>query len=340
VTESSAPQGFPAPGPELPLPVFATAATGLPPHYYSDPLVTAPGLRLTGWWMRLRMTLRQIWRPLLIIATLAAVPSTVLGLYQASQSLNGVMSIRPGYTLVAGSLLSLVLGFVADAIGLGASTWLVVRRAVGQPAGLGGALSHGLRRAAPMLGWQLLYYAGGALGLVLLFGLSQCIGVAGILLALPVALIGALTFSVFGALIQTIVAVRGSDSPIRMSWGLVSANFGVASGRILLTFLIGVAPSVVIVGAATIATEVTHPGFAGSMSVALLTGAANVWSGMILPVGLLLTYAELRARAMPMLASDILDAMEPRPVDWATRDWSTWSQTRPPLPSRSPAPGE
>jgi hypothetical protein len=61
---------------------------------------------------------------------------------------------------------------------------------------------------------------------------------------------------------------------------------------------------------------------------------------MILPVGLLLTYAELRARAMPMLASDILDAMEPRPLDWATRDWSTWSQTRPPLPSRSPAPGE
>ncbi len=340
MTESSAPQGFPAPGPELPLPVFATAAAGLPPHYYSDPLVTAPGLGFTGWWMRLRMTLRQVGRPLLIIAGLAAVPSIVLGFYQATQSARSGVSIEPGHVLVGGALLSLVLSFVAGAIGLGASTWLVVRRAVGQPAGLGGALSHGLRRAAPILGWQLLYYGGGTLGLVLLFGLSQCIGAVGVLLALPVAMIGALAFLVFGALIQTIVAVRGSDNPIRMSWGLVSANFGVASGRILLTLLIGAGPSVVIVGAATIATELVHAGFAGSVSVALLTAAANVWKGMILPVGLLLTYAELRARAMPMLASDILDAMEPRPLDWATRDWSTWSETRPPLPSRSPSSGE
>jgi hypothetical protein len=340
VTESSAPQGFPAPGPELPLPVFAAAAAGLPPHYYSDPLVTAPGLRLTGWWMRLRMTLRQVGRPLLIIAGLAAVPSVVLSFYQATQSPHSGVSIAPGRVLLGGALMSVVLSFVAGAIGLGASTWLVVRRAAGQPAGLGGALSHGLRRAAPMLGWEFLYYAGGTLGVMLLFGLSQCIGAVGVLLALPVALIGFLAFMVFGALIQTIVAVRGSDNPIRMSWGLVSANFGVASGRILLTFLIGAAPSVVIVAVGTITTELAHAGFAGTVAVTLLAAASNVWKGMILPVGMLLTYAELRARAMPMLASDILDAMEPRPLDWATRDWSTWSQTRPPLPSRSPAPGE
>src|SRR5262249_34826192 len=154
-------QELPAPAGDLPVPFFALAAT-TPPYYYTDPIVTAAGLGFTGWWRRIWMTLRKTWRPLLVVAVLAAGSSVALVLHQTAPSPIGSPESSAGILARVVSL-SFVVGFVAGSFGLGASTWLVVRLATGRPAGLASALNHGLRRLLPMVGWTVLYYAGAAL---------------------------------------------------------------------------------------------------------------------------------------------------------------------------------
>jgi hypothetical protein len=299
----------------FPIPFFATAPGALPPHYYTDPLVTVPGVGFTGWWARLTATLRETWRQLVIIGVIVAAPEVFVSLTARS---SGVPSAVVATAVGVG-----IVGLIAGSWGTGASVWTIVRRANGAPSGLSGAALHGLKRALPMIGWQLLYGLALVVPAFVVLLLAQCAGAPGLVLGLLLIVACAFVGGVLGALIPTIVALRGSDSPIATSWEVVRAGFGAALGRILLVCLIGSGPGVVVGMATSTLTFSQAPGSLPSAPVsavsAVLAGAATAWSTMIVSIGLLLTYAELRARLTPITSADLLEAMEPRAILWAGR---------------------
>jgi hypothetical protein len=145
-------------------------------------------------------------------------------------------------------------------------------------------MRYGLARAAALWLWTIL------VGLVVLVGLCACV-LPGIYLSYATCLFG------FIALFE-----RGKN-PIARSFGLTHANFGPTLGRVAIVFAIAFVYRLVvgvIFGAIGVAVAMgslnsfTHNFVNGIVSaIATLVTAPAIAVGL---VGLLPTYAELRAR--------------------------------------------
>lgn len=263
-----------------------------------DPLVP-PGSGLTPLYERLTATLARSWRTLggIILLTFA-LPQVVSGLVGLALGFGiglGALQFTSDDALGAGALA--VAGLVAlllqiavlfiNAIGWGAGIWAVTQEAAGQPASIGDALRAGLRRSGPMFGWYLLFW------LMVVGGLIACI--------LP----GIYLF-VAGSLFSFVVIYERGRGGIGRSFGLVNRQFGAALGRVLLLMLtylvVNLAVSCllgVVSGGASFAAPVgdsLEVAAGVQVVITLVEAAVAVPLTMVMLVGLLLTYTQLRAR--------------------------------------------
>ncbi|MGH3681679.1 MAG: hypothetical protein ACRDT2_15715 [Natronosporangium sp.] len=281
-----------------------------------DPLVPPPGPGLSPLYERLTATLGRSFRTLGVILLLTfALPQFLLSLLGVAPSLQfgqtgfDVSSADPDRvetgpvvaTLLIGLLVQLLVWFV-NAVGWGAGIWAVTREAAGQPAPVGAALQVGLRRSGPMFGGFLL------LTVMVLAGLLACV--------LP-----GLYLAVAGSLFSFVVIYERGRSGIGRSFGLVHRQFGAALGRVLLLVVTYLGVTLLVsclLG--LLSGSALPPGTPGGDSpevatwlqvVTNLIGAAvDLPMTMLLLVGTLLTYTQLRARKEPLSTGQLQAAAD------------------------------
>lgn len=321
--------GYPPPGYDYPPPgygptVFGStgyAQPGYPPYgyppgaygaYASDPLVPAPGGGVSAWWTQSWRAFGRSWKQLLpIVLVTMTIPALVFtAIYVA------VLSGGPLYTVatrfeapdtvtvhwqrvlvlaVVGALYGLITVFVTSA-GWAAAMWTVTRQAAAAPAPLGAALAFGLRRCASVGGTILL------VGLMVFAGFIACI-VPGLYLAVASSLI-----------VPFLLFERGSGA-IGSSFRAVNANFGAVLGRLLIAFLVtsgaSIALSAITLPVASTSVNADGTIHTGSLVLqSLLSSVVSIPSSMFLIITVLMTYAQMRARAVPTTVGDLATALD------------------------------
>ena len=270
-----------------------------------DPLVPQPGTRLEAWTERITGTLRRSWLPVgLILLVLVAAPNILFGILGAglgaavefAPETSAEAFRRPEFAIgTIGVLLLLgLITIILNALAWASSIWAITQGAVGQPAPLGDAIRAGARRMWPMLGWYILY------GLMCGVGLVFCL-LPGLYLALA------------GSLFSFVVMYERGTGPIGRSFSIVHREFGAALGRVLLLALVYLGVSVLVsdavgggaLGAGAIdfsaAESGSSPVSIGFQVVGQIVSAAvAIPLELLLIVGLLVTYTQLRARHEPV----------------------------------------
>ncbi|MFI7603757.1 hypothetical protein ACIBTV_01380 [Micromonospora sp. NPDC049366] len=268
----------------------------------SDPLVTAPGLGLAGWFDRCLGAVRRGWRILLPILLLTQVlPAAALSVLsygidpsaEWEASTGGDPAALPdNFVSDLGTMLlvliggSLVLGFV-QGLGWAAGTWVVTRQAAGEPVALGAALRYGLRRALGLWGWTLL--------IAVLVGLGFCFCVLpGVYLAFALSMAGP-------------VYLYERDNPIGRSFRMFHDRLGMLLGRVALVFGAVIVFGFVVsmlegVGTALFGTDPfgSAGSAAGVVAVIAVTAVLTLPAHLAQLVGLVVTYAEQRGQEAPV----------------------------------------
>lgn len=237
----------------------------------SDPLVPA---NLGGWFERVIGVIRRSFVPLLVIQVAVAVVDLIFWV-TAIQLTSGVAASgvsSPGAALGL-ILLGLVVLLVVNVSAQGASIFVAIRNAAGEPTSVGTTLGFAASRALPLLGWGLVAAIMTGVGFLLLIA-------PGIYLAI-----------VFGATLTGVVAVERKN--IDRCFQLVHRRFWPTAGRLLLAFLIAFIYSLVI---NSIVAIVTSPDTVAAIAVLYI---------LTIPVGIatvavtVVTYAELRFHESP-----------------------------------------
>lgn len=220
---------------------------------------------LRGWWDRVLGVVRRSMVPLLTIQLGAAVVSAVLT-YVLNLALPD--QVNPdgfdGFLV----LLTLLIGVAVGAVVQGASVYVAIKDAAGQPSTASEGMRFALGRAPLLIGWGLM-----ALALIML----------GFLLIVP----GFYLAIVFGAALAGVVAVERAG--IARCLELVNRRFWPTAGRIVPAALVGavysfgIAPYVV----SSLST-------ARSISEAALQAVVGVPLSMAAVGVAVVTYAELR----------------------------------------------
>ncbi|MEV1285905.1 hypothetical protein [Micromonospora sp. NPDC049679] len=301
------PPGYPIPAGAYP-PGWGYWPSG--PGYLdpNDPLVTPPGVGISGWLARVGgMVRRSWWMVLLIMLVTQAVPAVVLGLatlplrqnvtpvYGAGEP--DAAQFEPlfrdfvafvGVVIVAAVLISLI-----QSMGWAAGTWAVTRQALGEPVRLGAALRYGLRRAPALWGWSLLA------GVIVAAGFCACV-LPGIYFIFVLSLVGP-------------IVLFERANPIGRSFRMFHNRFGMVLGRVAVVALVAAAGNVVVVGVlgslGMVAVDVDQTGSVGlSVGIVAMTLVAALLNlplyGVYL-VGLVVTYAEQRAQEAPVTAGQL-----------------------------------
>lgn len=260
--------------------------------YAYDPLVPDPYGGLTPLFDRLRETLNRSGGQLLLIFLLTfALPQLAHGIATSvvmpgpSVSLlspvelesAGGFSVTPAAALVV--MLGAVVTMLVTAIGWGAGIWAVTQAAAGYPADLAAAFTAGVRRLGPMFGWYLLY------SLMVAVGAAAC-------------LLPGLYLAVAGSLFSFVIVFERERNPFGRSFSLVHRAFGQVLGRVALLGLVTIGASCVVsLCGNLLGGGLGLVGFLmGDIATALLTAPV----GVLLLVGLLLTYTQARARQEPV----------------------------------------
>jgi hypothetical protein len=265
-----------------------------------DPLVTPPPQGFGGWWSRLWKTLGRSWKQLaLIIAVTSGLPALVFSLISSdsfssvldemrTRQQEGVTGFPPDLiTLYATLIGTQIVSAYLSAVGWGASIWTVTRQAAGMPAPFGQAMGYGLKNSLRIFGWLLLY------GLMIGLGAVCCV-LPGIYFALAGSMI-----------VPLVIFSRGSISD---SFRMVNKNFGAVLGRVLLVFAITLAVGL-IGGVASGVFGAAMP-TSGALAVSgTISAVLSIPTEMLLIVGILLTFAELRAREMPTTTTMLAQAL-------------------------------
>jgi hypothetical protein len=265
----------------------------------TDPLVPPPGGGFDAWFSRLTATLRRSWRSLLVVLGLThALPSVAfgvialvyLGTFTSIYSLNQPTGAQdePGAIFGGFLVLAIVLGVVislVQSLGYAAATWIVAREAAGEPAPLGAAMRYGLGRMVGLWGWTLAY------GIIVGVGFCLCI-LPGVYFGLALALFGP-------------VYVFERENPFGRAWRMFHDNFGPVLGRVALIAASVIAVQVVVSLLQNILTVVGGgPNSSAAVAIGLVMGLIGVLvmliPTMIQVVGLVITYAEQRARQGPL----------------------------------------
>lgn len=259
--------------------------------YAYDPLVPDPYGGLTPLFDRLRETLNRSGGQLLLIFLLTfALPQLAHGIATSvvmpgpSVSLLSPVELESagGFSVTPAAALVVMLGVVAmlvTAIGWGAGIWAVTQAAAGYPADLGAAFTAGVRRLGPMFGWYLLY--------------SLMVAVGAVACLLP-----GLYLAVAGSLFSFVIVFERERNPFGRSFSLVHRAFGQVLGRVALLGLVTIGASCVVsLCGNLLGGGLGLVGFLmGDIATALLTAPV----GVLLLVGLLLTYTQARARQEPV----------------------------------------
>ncbi|GAB3071293.1 hypothetical protein [Micromonospora schwarzwaldensis] len=304
--------GHPMPGaayPGHPMPGAAYPGHPVPGGWYpgpdpQDPLVTPPYAGVGGWFARCAGAVRRGWRQLLPIMLLTqGVPAAVISVLslflvptdELATGPDGAPVLPDGYLGQLFAFYGVVL-FAAlvfgplQAVGWGAGTWVVARQAAGEPAGLGGALRYGARRALGLWGWTIV------VSLLITVGACLCL-LPGIYVGFAVALFGP-------------VYLFERQDPIGRSWRMFHTRFGMVLGRVALVACALLAASVLDVvvgavsGAAFGADPTSAPGTAvGAVTLAVVGAALAAPAYLAQLVGLVVAYAEQRAHEGPVNAA-------------------------------------
>ncbi|HEX6871637.1 MAG TPA: hypothetical protein VF163_11120 [Micromonosporaceae bacterium] len=271
-----------------------------------DPLVLLPGAGFGAWFSKVQEIAKRSWKSALIITTVGiAAPRALTALIQAiaGGADLSITSLRGSLVGGAGSLLlglfvtviATIVACYLAAAGWAAGTWALVHEAsTGQRANLGQAFSFGFKRAMALFPWTIV--AGIAVGIG-----SACFVIPGLYLAFGFSMFG------FVALFE-----RGTN-PIGRSFGLThnSATFGPTVGKVAILLVIYLIYTVVvgaIFAAITLAVAFGTGGFLFHLTSGLLSAIAALLSApaiALLLIGLLPTYAELRAREVPLSTPEL-----------------------------------
>ncbi|GAA1754569.1 hypothetical protein [Luedemannella helvata] len=294
------PPGYAAPPPGYAAPPPASSYA-VPSGYQSvgDPLVPA-GPDFSTWFAKLQEVAKRSWKSALIITGLGiALPQAVIAILQQfaigawTFSVLEIGDLGTALGSLIGGLFVLLLAYVGVAfvasIAWAAGTWALVQEAAtGQSANIGAAFKFGTSRAMRLWPWAIV--AGIAFGIG-----SACCYLPGVY--------AAFAFSMFGfvGLFQ-----RGVN-PVGGSFQMTHSDFGPNLGKILLTFvpfvIFGyVIPFVFGLLAAAVAGAFSY-GFTYDLTFGLVAAfgqliAAPGYAALLL--GLLPTYAQLRARQAPV----------------------------------------
>ena len=276
----------------------------------NDPLVTPPGAGVGAWWARVLATLRGTWRQLLPVVLLCVGVPTALfnGLTQVliASAVSTPVSPDTPPEEVFGDLLadlapalgvallgSIVLA-VFTALAWGAAAWMIARWAAAQPVALGPALGYGLRRLPRVLGWSLV------VTLIVLVGFCLCV-LPGIYFA-------------FALCVALSVAVFERANPVSRSFALTHRRFGLALGRILIVAAVFIGPTIVVGVFEEILLTAIGTAAAGSVGGFLVSAVFTLVAAplyLVLYVGTLVTYAELRAWEAPLTSAALAGELYP-----------------------------
>ncbi len=232
-----------------------------------DPLVPAS---FSNWFEKVARVIRRSFVPLLVIQIGVAVVDVIFWVVLSQLALgvaaSGGSSAGAAFGLF---LLSLLGTVVVGVFAQGASIFVAIRDAAGEPTSVGSGLGFAASRALPLLGWGVVA------GIMMVVGFLLFI-VPGIYLAI-----------VFGATLTGVVAVERKN--IGRCFQLVHRRFWPTAGRLLLAFLIAFIYSLVInriIAAAVISSDA-------------VTATALIYL-LYIPIGIaavavtVVTYAELR----------------------------------------------
>lgn len=307
------PQGQYPPYGQYPVP--GQPAYGQPGGWYAyvdpnDPLVVPRDAGLGAWTARITGGLRRSWRSLLaVVAVTQVLPGVFFALLslvygvrlgRQAERADAAAGGAPDFSALWGDLLPFLLllavGLVVLALlqsaGYAAATWALTREAAGQPAGLGQALSYGVRRMFGLWGWTLVT------GLLIVAGLCFCV-LPGLYFAFALSLIGP-------------IYLFERENPIGRSWRLTHANAGPVLGRVALLVLVILGGNVVIgviqevllnaLGAADTVSPV-------AIVVSVVAVLVAVPLSLLQIVGIIITYAEQRAREAPVNTPQLAAAL-------------------------------
>ena len=183
---------------------------------------------------------------------------------------------------------------VFTALAWGAAAWMIARWAAAQPVALGPALGYGLRRLPRVLGWSLV------VTLIVLVGFCLCV-LPGIYFA-------------FALCLALSVAVFERANPVSRSFALTHRRFGLALGRILIVAAVFIGPTIVVGVFEEILLTAIGTAAAGSVGGFLVSAVFTLVAAplyLVLYVGTLVTYAELRAWEAPVTSASLAGELNP-----------------------------
>jgi hypothetical protein len=283
-----------------------------------DPLISAD---YSGWWQRSMAIVKAGWKQLatlqvigLVVQMVVQVPLlvwvAVQGRALAAQTTDPDSAAPPDFGPILGALgLSLLVTFAAVVVSAAiavATMYVGVAIATRGQANVGPALGVALRRAFPLIGWQLIG------GLLVLVGLCLCLLPA----VYPIAVL---------TVLPAVVAFERTNA-VGRCFHLFNRSFGAAAGRIATILGITIAGAIV----AALVSEVVAVASGAPSGLGLEATASTVSMGTLV-VGtaisalvsltitqavavvtgpmILATYADLRARAellsTPTLVNEI-----------------------------------
>jgi hypothetical protein len=265
--------------------------------------VLPPGSLFSAWFAKVIEVAKRSWKSALIICLIGiAAPQALVDLIGTAAGWSATVSVTSLSaalgSLLVGLLLTLVLSVAAcyvAAAGWAAGTWALVREAsTGQPADLSQAFGYGFKRAGGLFPWTILA--------------ALAVGIASVCFVLPGVYL-AFGFSMFG-----FVAVfeRGVN-PLGRSFKLThnSVTIGPTLGKVGIligVYLVYTSVIGLIFGAFALAVSIGSGGVVEGIGSGFVQAVATLLSApafAVLLIGLLPTYAELRARETPLSTAQL-----------------------------------
>ena len=284
--------------PYQPLPSYPTEGYAVPEVAPGgDPLVSPD---YNGWWQRTMAIVKTSWKELLTLQLIGAVFVLILrgptAVYQqittndfsnAAKTGGNTPSLGPLFAGVGLSFLGTVLSLLVAALVTLATVLVVVTAATGGRASVGEALSRGLGRLFPLIGWQLLA------SLIIIAGVCACI--------LP-----AIYFAAVFTVLAPVVAFERTNA-ISRCFRLFHGNLGTSVSRVATLFGIYIGAGIIggVIGA--IFTVAMHPTTAPTGTVvvaslittavaAIIGAAAGILTGPLTVTA----YADMRSKLEPV----------------------------------------
>jgi hypothetical protein len=295
------PTGNPASGYTVPQQFTPPA----PPPSRTDPLVLPSGSNYGGWFSAVMDVAKRSWKSALFTSLGVVVPLAIVSLIAYAIGAGGTLTIfllfsHPGLGFISfiGALfiklvLTIAAAFVASAAWAAGAWALVTEAKTGRPANIQEAYQYGLRRAMSLFPWTVVAGFLCVIGLMFFY-------IPGLYLAFA--------FSMFGF----VATFERGQQPLTRSLNMLHRNIGPSLARVGTLFGIFLVYNGIVslfFGIFTITTRVVAgntpvygigEGFIQMIATIVLAPAVAV-----LMIGLLVTYAELRAQEAPTSTDDL-----------------------------------